>query len=80
VAGRWELLECRSVDDDGAITGRPDRIIHYVDSSLVPGWAGMDQVRYFSLSDDVLVLRTPPMELAGAVTVSELSWRRAESW
>lgn len=61
-----------------AIAG--DRIIHYVDSSLVPGWAGMEQVRYFSLSGDVLMLRTPPMQLAGAVTVSELSWRRAESW
>jgi hypothetical protein len=140
VAGRWELLECRSVDDDGAVTGWPlgehprglviytpggwmsgqlaatdrptvegddplggppdqraaayssylaywgrytiagDRIIHHVDGSMVPGWAGLEQVRYFSLSGDVLVLRTPPMRLAGATTVGELTWRRAESW
>jgi Lipocalin-like domain len=140
VAGRWELLECRSVDDDEAATGRPlgehprglviytpggwmsgqlaatsrpavesadplrgppdqraaaystyvaywgryaitgDRIIHHVHSSLVPGWAGTEQVRYFSLSGDTLVLRTTPMQLAGAITVSELIWRRAESW
>ena len=140
VAGVWELLECRSVDDQGAITGQPmgehprglviytqggwmsgqvaadgrsavdgadafggpadqraaaystymaywgryaidgDRIIHQVEGSLVPGWTGMEQVRYFSLSDDVLVLRTPPMLIAGAMTVTELVWRRAESW
>jgi hypothetical protein len=40
----------------------------------------MEQVRYFSLSGDVLVLRTPPMQVAGASMVSELSWRRMESW
>jgi hypothetical protein len=51
-----------------------------VDSSLVPGWADTEQVRYFSLSGDTLVLRTTPMQLAGAITVSELIWRRAESW
>jgi hypothetical protein len=61
-----------------AIAG--DRIIHHVDTSLIPGWAGVEQVRYFSLSDDVLVLRTPPMQVAGATTVNELSWRRMESW
>jgi hypothetical protein len=140
VIGTWDLVECRSVDDDGAITGRPmgedprglviytpggwmsgqlagsgrravdsadalggppdqraaaystymaywgryevagDRIIHHVDSSLVPGWAGLEQVRYFSLSGDVLVLRTPPMLLGGAMIVGEVIWRRAESW
>jgi hypothetical protein len=42
-----------------------DRIIHHVDNGLVSGWAGGEQVRYFSLSGDVLVLRTPPMQLAG---------------
>lgn len=57
-----------------------DRIIHYVDTSLVPGWAGVEQVRYFSLSGDVLELRTPPMQVAGTITVSELRWQRVESW
>jgi hypothetical protein len=57
-----------------------DRIIHHVDSSLTPGWAGLDQVRYFTLNGDDLVLRTPPMRIAGAEVVSELSWRRMESW
>ena len=57
-----------------------DRIIHHVDTSLIPGWAGQEQVRYFSLSGDALVLRTPPMRVAGATVVSELSWQRMESW
>ncbi len=140
VAGVWELLEFRSVDDGGTVTGRPlgesprglliytpggwmsgqvaaagrpavdsagplggpadqraaaystylaywgryaitgNRIIHQVDGSLIPGWAGLEQVRYFSLSGDVLVLRTPPMQVAGAMTTGELTWRRAETW
>lgn len=140
VVGRWDLLECRSVDDDGAITGQPfgesprgsliytpggwmsgqlsagsrpavdgpdplagppdqraaafstymaywgryevagDRIIHHLDGSLIPGWSGLEQVRYLSLSGDVLVLRTAPMLLGGARLVGEIIWRRAESW
>jgi hypothetical protein len=32
---------------------------------MAPCWAGLEQVPYFSLSGDVLVLRTPPMQLAG---------------
>jgi len=55
-----------------------DRIIHHVDTSLIPGWAGVQQVRYFSLSGDVLVLRTPPIRVDGATLVSELTWQRAE--
>jgi hypothetical protein len=140
VAGRWNLLSWRSVDDDGAVTGEPfgehprgaviytpggwmsgqlaatsrpemdgadplggpqrqraeaystyvaywgryeitgDRIIHRVDTSLIPAWTGVEQVRYFSFSGDVLVLRTPPILIAGATVVSELRWRRMESW
>jgi hypothetical protein len=57
-----------------------ERVIHHVDTSLGPGWAGVDQVRYFSLSGDFLALRTAPMLIAGATIVSELSWRRMESW
>jgi hypothetical protein len=64
----------------GRCTVAGDRIIHHVDTSLVPGWAGIEQVRYFSLSGDVLSLRTPPMRLAGATVVTELSWQREESW
>jgi hypothetical protein len=64
----------------GRYTVAGDRIVHHVDTSLVPGWAGVEQVRYFSLWGDVLVLRTPPLQVAGAVMVSELRWRRAESW
>jgi Lipocalin-like domain len=57
-----------------------ERITHYVDNGLVPGWAGVEQVRYFSLSGDVLVLRTPVMLIAGVTGVTELTWRRMESW
>lgn len=57
-----------------------EQITHYVDTSLVPGWAGVEQVRYFSLSGDVLVLRTPLMRVADVTAVTELTWQRMESW
>jgi hypothetical protein len=31
-------------------------VIHHVEGSRLPGWVGMDQVRYFRFSDDRLIL------------------------
>lgn len=56
----------------------PDRIVHHVNTSLFPGWTGSEQVRYYTLTGDELSLRTPPIEVAGAVVVNELRWRRVE--
>lgn len=64
----------------GSYAVASDRIVHHVDTSLIPAWVGTEQVRYFSLADDVLVLRTPPTLIGGATVVSELTWRRVESW
>ena len=58
----------------------PGRIVHVVQSSLFPGWIGGEQVRYATLTDDVLTLRTPPTEVAGTVLVHELRWQRQERW
>jgi hypothetical protein len=57
-----------------------DRIVHHVEQSLFPAWSGGAQVRYFTLSDDVLVLRTPAVELRGNLVVNELRWQREEGW
>jgi hypothetical protein len=57
-----------------------DRIVHHVEQSLFPAWSGGTQVRYFTLSDDVLVLRTPAIELRGNLVVNELRWQREEGW
>jgi len=59
---------------------RGDTIVHQVQSSLFPNWVGDAQLRYATLADDVLILRTPSLEVAGSTTISELRWTRAEAW
>jgi hypothetical protein len=52
------------------------QVVHRIEVSLAPDWVGTAQVRFFTLEDDVLVIRTAPIELAGKVQVNELRWRR----
>jgi len=53
-------------------------VIHRVRMSLFPNWVGSEQERHFELSGDELVLRGPPVEVAGQQVVSELRWTREE--
>ena len=57
-----------------------DRIVHHIEHSLFPSWAGAAQVRYFTVVDGILVLRTPRIEVGGDVVVNELRWQREEAW
>ena len=52
------------------------QVVHRIDMSLAPDWVGTEQVRFFTLDDDLLVIRTAPIELGGRVQVNELRWRR----
>jgi hypothetical protein len=55
-------------------------VVHNIDGSLFPNWSGVKQVRPFTTEFDQLVLRTPPMSLAGGTTViNELAWKRDKS-
>jgi hypothetical protein len=51
-------------------------VVHHLELSLLPNWAGGDQVRYFDLQEDRLTLRTPPILSAGVERVSTLVWAR----
>jgi len=51
-------------------------VAHHVDGSFVPDWVGSDQVRYFELHDNQLVLTTPPMQMADQEWVSHFAWQR----
>jgi hypothetical protein len=53
-----------------------EEVHHFIDGSLYPNWIGADQGRPFELTDDRLVLRTPPVEIDGVTVVNEMSWVR----
>ena len=48
-----------------------------VDGATDPGWIGSEQVRYLDIEDhDHIVLRTPPLALAGSEVVGRMAWTR----
>lgn len=60
----------------GGYEVRGDEVVHTIDVSIYPRWAGAEQVRPFTYSGDELVLRTPPVQGAQGTVVNELAWRR----
>lgn len=74
--------ECRAAMSTGlSYSGRwrieGDAIIHLVELSVFPNWVGTEQVRYFRIDGDRVVLRTPPTLRRGSSGYAELTWRRA---
>lgn len=51
-------------------------ITTHVDGSLFPNWTGGEQVRFYELSGDQLVLRTPPIALSDEEITGVLTWQR----
>ncbi len=51
-------------------------VVHHVEVSLTPDWAGGDQVRYFKLEGHRLTLTTPPALFGGVKLVATLVWER----
>ena len=54
----------------------PGVIVHFVKGALFPNWIGSQQVRYGSVQDDRLVLRTPSMITKNGNLIFELTWQR----
>jgi hypothetical protein len=54
------------------------RVVHHVAVSLFPNWAGTDQVRYFELAGDRLILSTPPILAGGGERTARLTLKRVE--
>ena len=53
-----------------------ETVVHTVEVSLFPDWAGVQQVRLFELAGDHLTLRTPPIDVSDAPLTAELRWVR----
>jgi hypothetical protein len=74
----------RAYDDYFSYYGRIVRVddeagamVTAVEGATDPGWIGGEQLRYLDIEDDGrLVLRTPPLALAGSQVVGRMTWRR----
>lgn len=52
-------------------------VTHRLEVCRYPNWEGSSQLRHFTLTDDRLLLSTPPMIARGLEWVYTISWRRA---
>lgn len=51
-------------------------VTHHIEGCTFPNWVGVDQKRFFDLSGDQLILRTPTLAIRGGEAVGEIFWRR----
>jgi hypothetical protein len=52
-------------------------IVSKVEGAMNPSWIGSEQLRYVEVEDeDHIVLRTPPLPIAGQQFVGRLRWQR----
>ncbi|MDQ3855389.1 MAG: lipocalin-like domain-containing protein [Chloroflexota bacterium] len=55
------------------------KVVHRVEASLFPNWAGSEQERYYAFEGDRLTLSTGPMLLGGRQRRAFLTWERVSS-
>ena len=48
----------------------------HVEGSMYPNWVGADQVRFYELSGDQLILKTPPIAFGDEEFTGVLAWER----
>jgi hypothetical protein len=53
-------------------------INHYVEGSIFPNMEGTQQIRFFDLKENQLILRTPPFNAGGERVTGILQWERIE--
>jgi hypothetical protein len=51
-------------------------ITTHVEGSLYPNWVGGEQIRFYELTGDQLVLRTPTITLGEEQIIGVLTWQR----
>lgn len=55
---------------------RPGEIVHKVEGSLFPNWFENNQLRFATLSENHLMLSTPPVPVNGVEIVFHIIWER----
>ncbi len=69
---------CAAYYGDYKIDEEKQCITHKVKGSISPNEIGIDMVRYYTFSDDLLTLRTAPMKVLFLDLVGTVIWRRIE--
>jgi hypothetical protein len=52
------------------------RVTHQVQGSLLPNWIGGSQIRFYEIRDDILTLRTEPIQTGRGEITGVLVWRK----
>lgn len=55
---------------------RPGELVHAIEGSLFPNWTGDKQIRYGSIENNTLTMRTPPILSQEGELVFHLTWMR----
>jgi hypothetical protein len=51
---------------------------HFVEGSIFPNMEGTKQKRFYELSENQLLLKTPPFKVGGERAVGIITWKRVE--
>jgi hypothetical protein len=51
-------------------------VTHHLAGAWLPNWVGSDQTRRFELTQERLILRTPPLTIDGVQMNGQLIWER----
>ena len=51
-------------------------VIHHLTNSLLPNWTGIDLVRHYEFSGNLMTLRSPPMLFGARKIVLTLVWEK----
>ena len=52
------------------------KLTHHVAASLFPNWTGGEQIRFYELHGDELILSTKPFQARGKEVTAHVVWRR----
>ncbi len=55
-----------------------ERIVHHIENSMFPDWAGRTQEREIAIDNNRLILTSPSMMVDGGVQIARMIWKRSD--
>jgi len=62
-----------SIDENARV------VTHHITGALLPNWVGVDQKRFYELSGNRLILRTPALMIGGTEATGYLVWEKTKT-